>query len=75
MVQAQLAFPGNFGLFRMHIQTEGAAVELGDTDVDQVLERRVDGGLAHRHAQVGQRFSEGRCGFMVVNASAHCLSS
>jgi hypothetical protein len=46
MVQAQLALAGNFGLFRVHIQAEGTAVQLRHANVDQVLQRRVDGGFA-----------------------------
>ena len=75
MVQAQLALAGNFGLFRVHIQAEGTAVQLRHANVDQVLQRRVDGGFCHLHAQGRQRVGEGGCNFVVVNASAHCLSS
>ncbi|MNT82691.1 hypothetical protein D3C72_2224570 [compost metagenome] len=59
----------------MHIQTESTAVELGNADVDQVLERGIDGRFADRHAQVGQRFSKCGSGFVVIDASAHGLSS
>ena len=75
MVQAQLALTGNLYINRVHLQAEGAAVQLRYAHVDQVLQRRIDGGFCHLHAQGRQRVGEGGCDFMVVNASAHCLSS
>ncbi len=75
MVEAQLALAGDFRLFRVHIQAERTAVQLRHANVDQMLQRRVDGGFRHLHAQGRQRVSEGRCDFVVVDASAHGLSS
>jgi hypothetical protein len=40
-----------------------------------MLQGRVERGFAHRHAQIGQGFTEGRCGCVMINASAHFLSS
>jgi hypothetical protein len=45
MIQAQLALAGDFGLFEC-ISRERTAVQLRHANVDQVLQRRVDGGFA-----------------------------
>jgi hypothetical protein len=40
-----------------------------------VLEGGIERGFCHGHAQVGQGFGKGWCGFVVIYAGAHCLSS
>ena len=58
MIEPQLAFAVDLGFLGMHIEAEGASVNLGGANIDQIQDRLLDRNFLDFVAQSHQAFEE-----------------
>src|SRR5207244_7376937 len=73
-IESLLGFAARAGIFRMHVDAIGAAVELGGTSPDQIEEARLESSAPHVGLEAVQRPNPLRCDLAIVDALIHCRS-
>src|SRR5437879_10370427 len=70
-IESLLGLAARAGVFRMHVDAIGAAVELGRTSLDQIEEARLEAGAPHISLEPAQCSDSFRRDLAVVDALIH----
>jgi hypothetical protein len=58
MIEAQFAFAVDLGFLDMHVEAEGATVDLGSPDVHEIADFLLDGAVLQAHAEIRDLLEE-----------------